>query len=179
MLISQRAFGRRIGVSQEAVRCAIKAGRISTIRGKIDPVAAERQWLKNTDQSKPRNRITGDPKHRRDPKRPAQPMDLGRSAARGGNGSSADYSKARAAREVYLAQLAKLDLERRLGNLMPTEEARRALSDSAGKTRDQLLALPERVATIIAAIDDAAEVQRILEEEIERICKEISGADGL
>ena len=47
----------------------------------------------------------------------------------------------------------------------------------ARKARDQLIALPERVAAILAATQDPAEVQRILEEEIERICQEIADAE--
>jgi len=38
---------------------------------KIDPVLADKQWQENTDQSKPRNRITGNPKHTRTPGEPS------------------------------------------------------------------------------------------------------------
>ncbi len=58
-LISQREYARRLGVSHVAVQRAVKAGRISTVNGKIDPAQAGQQWQENTDQSKPRNRITG------------------------------------------------------------------------------------------------------------------------
>jgi hypothetical protein len=47
----------------------------------------------------------------------------------------------------------------------------------ARKARDQLIALPERVAANLAATQEPAEVQRILEEEIERICQEIADAE--
>lgn len=179
VLITQRAYARRIGVSQEAVRCAIKAGRISTVRGKIDPAAADREWLANTDQSKPRNRIIGNPKHRRDPKAPPKPMDLGRPGPRGGNGSSPEYSVARAEREVIMTQLAKLQLGREAGKLVKAEDVKRAAFDFNRKIRDQLLALPERMIPLLSATQDPNEMRRIVVDELERVCRELSNADGV
>ena len=66
-LISQREYARQLGVSHVAVQRAVKTGRISTVDGKIDPAQADRQWQENTDQSKPRNRITGRPKQASQP----------------------------------------------------------------------------------------------------------------
>lgn len=177
-LISQREYARRRGVSHSAVQRAVKAGRISTVDGKIDPAQADREWRENTDQSKPRNRITGSPKQARVPGEPSEPMEFGAAdASHGGNGAATGYAKARAAREVYQAQLAKLDLDRRRGLLVRADEVRVGAFNMARKARDQLIALPERVAPILAATEDPAEVRRILEEEIERICQEIADAE--
>jgi hypothetical protein len=145
------------------------------VDGKIDPEQADRQWLENTDQSKPRNRITGSPKHARAPGEPPEPMDFGR--ADGGSSTASGYAKARAARELYQAQLAKLDLDERNGLLVRADEVRVTAFNMARKTRDQLIALPERVATTLAATSDPAEVQRLLEDEIERICEELTDAE--
>jgi hypothetical protein len=79
------------------------------------------------------------------------------------------YAKARAARELYQAQLVKLELDRQLGTLVRADEVKVAAFNSARKARDQLIALPNRVAAIIAATDDTEEVRRILDEEIEKI----------
>jgi hypothetical protein len=95
----------------------------------------------------------------------------------GGNGTASGYAKARAARELYQAQLAKLDLDRQRGILVRADEVKLGAFNMARKARDQLIALPERVAAILAATQDVAEVQRILEEEIERICQEIADAE--
>ncbi len=177
-LVSLREYARRRGISHVAVHKAIKAGRISTVDGKIDPAQADREWIENTDQSKPRNRVTGKPKQARRAGEPSEPMDLGGSEdAQGGNGTATGYAKARAARELYQAQLAKLELDRQRGVLIRADEVRVGAFNMARKARDQLIALPERVAAVLAATDDAAEVQRILEEEIERICQEIADAE--
>ncbi len=172
-LISQREYARRRGISHVAVQRAVKSGRISMVDGKIDPELADRQWRANTDQSKPRNRITGNPKHTRGVGEPPEPMDLGGEGSDSG-GTSSCYAKARAAREVYQAQLAKLELERARGVLVRADEVRAGAFAMARKARDQLIAVPERTAVILAATQDPAEVHRILEEEIERICQEIA-----
>jgi hypothetical protein len=40
------------------------------------------------------------------------------------------------------------------------------------------MALPKRMAATIAATEDAAEIHRILDEEIERICWNLSNGKG-
>jgi len=177
-LISQREYARRRGVTHVAVQRAVKAGRISTVNGKIDPALADQQWHENTDQSKPLNRITGNPKQSRPPGEPPEPMDMGGAdEIVGGPSTATGYAKARAARELYQAQLAKLELDRKRGTLVRADEVRLGAFNMARKARDQLLALPERLASVLAATEEPAEVQRILEEEIERICQEIADAE--
>jgi len=174
-LISQREYARRQGISHTAVQQAIASGRISTLHGKIDPAMADREWRRNTDQSKPRNRITGQPMHRRAPGEPPQPMRLiGAREPEGDDGTATGYTRARAARELYQAQIAKIELDRLRGSLVRADEVKLGAFNMARKARDQLIALPERVAAIIAATQDQGEVQRILEEEIERICHELA-----
>ena len=177
-LISQREYARRRGITHVAVQRAIKAGRISTVDGKIDSALADQEWQQNTDQSKPRNRITGDPKQTKAAGEPSEPMDLGATDETIGAPSTATgYAKARAARELYQAQLAKLELDRRRGALVPADEVRLGAFNMARKARDQLIALPERLAAVLAATEEPAEVRHILEEEIERICQEIADAE--
>jgi hypothetical protein len=169
-LISQREYARRRGISNVAVNRAVKAGRITLVDGKIDPDLADKEWAENTDPSTPKNRVTGKPRQTRNPDEASAPMDLG-----GETSPSTGYAKARAVREVYNAQNAKLDLDLKRGALVRADEVRIAAFSMARKTRDQLIALPERLSTLLAATEDAAEVHKILEEEIERICLEISG----
>jgi len=177
-LISQREYARRLGVSHVAVQRAVKTGRISAVDGKVDPAQADRQWQENTDQSKPRNRITGRPKQARTAGEPSEPMDMGGAdEAIGGTNTATGYAKARAARELYQAQLAKLELDRQRGTLIRADEVRIGAFNMARKARDQLIALPDRVAALLAATQEPAEVQRILEEEIERICQEVADAE--
>ena len=172
-LISQREYARRRSISNVAVNRAVKAGRITLVDGKIDPVLADRQWAENTDPSTPKNRVTGKPKQVRGKDEVSAPMDLGSPET----SPSTGYAKARAVREVYNAQNAKLDLDLKRGELVRADEVRIAAFSMARKTRDQLIALPERLSTLLAATEEASEVHKILEEEIERICLEIADAE--
>ena len=173
-LISQREYARRLGVSHTAVQVAIASGRISTIGGRIDRAVADRQWRENTDQSKPRNRITGAPRHRRRPDEPPRPVGIFATMdAEGDPAAVAGYARARAARELYQAQLAKIELDLRRGILVRADEVRLRAFGRARKARDLLIALPDRVAATVAATAEPAEVRRILEDEIEHICREI------
>ncbi len=151
-LVSQREYARRRGVSPMAVNRAIKAGRISTIEGKIDPEQADREWAEHTIvriAAKPKKKLVGD----------------------------TGYARSRAVRERYQARLARLDLQRQEGILVRANEVRAAVFDANRRTRDQLISLPERVAAILAATTDPAEIQRILDDEIERVCQELSNAE--
>jgi hypothetical protein len=171
-----------MGISHVAVQHAVKAGRIHTVMGKIDPAQADHEWLENTDQSKWRNRITGQPKGKRAPGAPSAPMDLqgpdkANGGTSGGNGT-ASYAEARTRRETANARLAELALEEKRKKLVSADEVELAAFQEARKVRDQLLALSERVAVILAATPDPAEVQRILDDEIDRICLEIAGGEA-
>lgn len=181
-LVSQREYSRIRGVSHSAVRKAIATGRISTSdgtsKGKIDPAVADREWAENTDLSTSRNSVAGAPKHRRAKDGPSLPMELdggngdgsGRSAGAGGTG----YARARAAREAALAQIAKLDLDERMGVLVRADEVKLAAFNAARKARDQLIAIPARLAPVLVAVETSAEIEALLDSEIERICKELS-----
>ena len=202
-LLTQTAFAKRIGVSRQAVQQAVAAGRISTVNGKIDPVKAEKEWEANTDQSKPRNRVTGKPKGRRDPKKPETPMDLdkkGRSRSRKKatakkgkskktstskkrhdeeeqNAGASTYAQARAAREVYNAKLAEIKLAKERGLLVDAKKVEAAAFSLARRTRDQLIAIPERLCARLASMTDPNEIRHILEDEIEQVCSELSNVD--
>jgi hypothetical protein len=101
----------------------------------------------------------------------------GAQESHGGNGSATGYAKARAARELYQAQLVKLELDRQRGTLVRADQVKVAAFNAARKARDQLIALPNRVAAILAATDETEEVRRILDEEIEKICLDLSGTE--
>jgi hypothetical protein len=170
------------GVSNVAVSKAVRAGRITLVRGKIDPKRADREWEENTDQSKPSNSVTGKPQTA-NPRRshrgvsPSKPMDLDEpDSPRRGNGSGEGYARARALREAYDARLRKLELDRQMGKIVDVEEVQLGVFNMTRKFRDEILAVPARISVILAAIQDPAELERILEEELERICQEL--ADG-
>jgi len=187
--LSIRGYARHRGVSHTAVRKALATGRIEAdAEGAIDPVAADAQWASSTNLSKPRNSVIGAPKQRRLPGAPSEPVatpDVG--AGETLNGSSAgdtarlvsSYAGSRAAREAYLARLAKLDFERKSGKLIDADEVRAQLFALGRRARDSLRGVPDRLAPILVGQTDAAVIHRMLTEEIERGLAELSKAPAI
>src|SRR5690349_4271553 len=81
--LSGRAYAKHRGVSEAAVRKAIKSQRLTREAGSIlhdgsiDPIAADAEWSQKTDTTKPLNSITGNPKHRKDPSGASVPIGAG------------------------------------------------------------------------------------------------------
>jgi hypothetical protein len=183
-----RGYARHRGVSHTAVRKALAAGRItSAAGGGIDPVIADQQWATSTNLSKPRNSVTGVPKKSRRPLAPSEPLGTSglESAA---DTSSADgsatrlvssYAASRAAREAYLARLAKLDFEERSGKLIDADQVRAQIFGLGRRLRDALMGLPDRLAPVLAGEMDQQQVHRILSEEIMICLAELSAAPPL
>ena len=183
-LMTIRAYARHRGVHHTSVLAAIRSGRITQrADGKIDSAQADRQWELRTDPTKPRNSVTGEPKHRRRPGAPPTP--IGSHAA--GNGSErgptehllSNYAAARALRETFLARKAKLDYEVAAGKKIDADEVRAAAYNSSSRAKDLLLAIPDRVAPILAGLTDAEEVHRELMKQIRPVCEELMRSAAL
>ena len=150
-LLTQAEYARRRGVSRQAVSKAVKKGRIPTVKGKIDPSVADREFEANADRQHTLKAASESP--------PAAP----------------NYSSSRAIREAFMANLARLDYQKRTGALVSAEEVKTAAFNTARKARDLLLALPDRLAPVLAGLDDPLECHRVMTEEIRRVCDELSG----
>lgn len=181
-LMSQRAYARHRNVTHRAVQKAIESGRIAGAieGGKINAYVADRLWADNTDESKPSNSVSGNPRHRRPDDSPPVPGAGAASNMEGGGaaGGGTAYTKARAVRETYAAKLARLEYEQKSGELVRRDEVKTSAFNAARKARDMLMTIPDRVAATLAATDDQGECHRILSEEIRRVCEELSNVGG-
>jgi hypothetical protein len=94
-------------------------------------------------------------------------------------GGALEYSRARAVRENYLARLAKIEYEERLGKLVSRDEMQVAAFNKFRTFRDGMLNIPDRVAAVIAAEADSAKVHAMLTTEIRKALLEFAdGANG-
>lgn len=180
--LSIRAYARRRGVSHTAVRKALASGRITAgDDGSIDPVLADTQWSTSTDLSKPLNSVSGVPKKRRAPGAVSDPIgsagwegSLGAPAEVGGPRLANSYAASRAAREAYLARLAKLEFEQKSAKLVDADEVRAQIFALGRRMRDTLLGIPDRLAPVLAGQADPAEIHRILSAELVASLAELS-----
>lgn len=157
-LLSQRGYARHRRCSLYAVQKAIRSGRIAeaVAGGKIDPARADALWIDNTHPAYIR---TAD-----------VPIETADEPSRSG------FRRARAAREIYLARLTKLSFDLRSGALISGEAVRLRVFNTARSARDMILAVPDRVAPLIPAADEA-EINRILRDEMLRVCAVLKGLD--
>jgi len=156
--MSGREYARHRGCSHVAVIKAIQSGRITAEGGLVDPEVADREWEANTDPT-------------RKPKKARSA-----SAVAAIPGRVPPFVESRAKRESYLADLAQLQFKERRGKLVSADDVRIAAFNAVRGARDMLLAIPDRLAPIIAAQTDAREVHAMLLGEIRRVCDELSNA---
>lgn len=194
-LMGVREYARHRGVSHVAVMKAVKAGRISNIDGKIDPVVADREWAQNTDTSRVKNSVTGDPHLKRDPEQAPAPMQekadrltpRATQAAPKGQAkepaeqapdtpqadvkASATYQQVRTARERYQALTAKLDYETRVGKLAPLDEIKVAWFQVVTLAKTKLLGVPSKSKSHIPSLSprDVDIIDRLIREALEEL----------
>lgn len=156
------------GGTDMAVRKAISTGRITVeADGSIDPAKADAQWLSGTDQAfqrTPEAQQLGVDRAREtlaaDERRavPAAAVEAVQQAVAGGEAAQdagmtggITYSKAKAAKEAIMAQLAQLRLKKERKLIVEREPARLDVYDLARQYRDHWVQLPARVAATLAA----------------------------
>lgn len=141
-LITQAEYARRRGVSREAVRKALATARVTGVpaNGKvmIDSAAADIEWARNTDA--------------RQQKRGA-PGQCETTQQRAMNAVQGQISSAPAGPTAALVRIANDALEYAAGVAM---------------LREALVSLPARLATQLAATNDASAVREALATEIRR-----------
>ena len=161
MNISQYAAHR--GVDRKAVRYALEAGRIcKSDDGTIDSEQADIDWAENTDPQKSAN---GKVRHKdgEEPPPPPSPSDQMKA------NTQALYMKARASREMHQSELARLDYEKRKGNLVPRLEANLWIANYFAMIRNACEQIPHRLSGQLAAETETDVVFEMLEQEIRSV----------
>ena len=174
MGVSLRAYARMRGCSLTAVQKAIASKRITTLPdGTIDPERANQEWAKNT--------FAGQTIGRK-PTAPAPPR--GGSAQppvipQAGEVSSdpvAAYLRARAVNETFKAKVSQLEYEERTGKLILAVRASEYAATFSAIVKDGLMAMPDRLAPMLAAVDDEKAIHRMLAAEVSVLLRKVSKA---
>jgi hypothetical protein len=173
MGLSIRAYARQRGVSDMAVRKAIKSGRIpKEPDGSIDPVKADAAWDRNSNPAQQHKPLQAPKPQLQQPikpsvkplvQQPSSPKTVG-----------PDFQTSRAVKETYAAKMAKLDFEERTKGLISADEVRVSAFNLARRVRDRLLLIPHRLAAILAAEMDADKVEKLLEDELRKALEELT-----
>ena len=194
--LSIRGYARHRGVSHTAVRKALSTGRIHVdSKGTIDPALADEEWATSTNLSKPRNSVTGDPQpaaprprpqaQHRTPERPRyspEPAHAEPGSTHASSGAGrlvGSYADSRAARELFLARLAKLEFEERSGKHVDADKVRAQTFALGRRLRDAILAMPDRLAPVLVGQSEPAVIHRLLTEDIVACLGELSSAPAI
>src|ERR1051325_5076346 len=147
-LVSRRKFARDNNVSVEAICKHVRAGRLPSTNGKIDPAIAQPIWDRIKDPGragKRRNKPTAQKGSSAGIPEPVAP------SSDSSHGQSRSYDDARTRREYLRAEREAIELEKLKGTLVAADEIREAQEQIARDVRDHLMNLPSRCAPEIAA----------------------------
>jgi hypothetical protein len=168
MGISLRAYARLRGCSLTAVQKAIAAKRITPLPdGKIDPERANQEWERNT--------LASQPTPKANPRASDRLPPVNESGTVAGDPVSA-YLRARAVKESFAARTAQLEYEERSGKLIPSLRVSEYAATFSAIVKDGLMAMPDRLAPMLAALDDEKAIHRMLTSEVNSLLRKVSKA---
>jgi P27 family predicted phage terminase small subunit len=182
--MSLQAYGKRRGVSHEAVRKAVEVGRLAAsvvmVAGKpkiADPELADREWAAHT-----RPRVDRPDLGAAGVSGAVVAEGAAAGAVAGGQGEIS-YNEARRLREIELWREARvrresgeLELAKRRGELVDVAEARAAVIEEYSVVKTRLLGLPARVKQRLPHV--AAEDVRVIDELVREALEELAGDGG-
>lgn len=154
-------YARQKGITHDAVRKAIKAGRLKEClvtnekgRLRLVPDVADREWQANTQH----HRKPGPQPVAGAADLPADDSDL--------LDDIPNFNVSRAKREAYQAELARLEYEEKQGTLVNAEAVKKESFRVARLVRDAMLNIPDRIAAELASDTDTFSVHKRLTDEI-------------
>lgn len=155
-LITPAEYAKHRGQSKAAVSKAIKAGRISLIDGKIDPVAADAQWARNSrvragSGKPPAGLVTG-------------PL-VGGGEESGAKPGGDDYWVSRSRREAADAGMAEIELAEKAGQVIQVKAVEAVWSSACAAMREHLLQVRSRLAPMLAVESDPFVIDQMLDAE--------------
>ena len=169
MVISLRAYARMRGCSLPAVQKAIASKRITTLPdGSIDPERANQEWARNTFAGQTVNRTAAAA-----PKERVSPMPEPPAAA---GDPVAQYLRARAVKTSFEARTAQLEYEERAGKLIQAVRASEYAASFSAIVKDHLQARADRLAPMLAAVNDEKAIHRLLKNDDEAVLRKVSKA---
>lgn len=167
--VGVRELAQVRGVTHPAVLRAEASGRISRRGpdGKFDLERSMREWDGATDTTKPRNSVTGDPKHRKG--EPEVPR-IG-AASDEQVQLNVQTQQSRAIREHYAALREKMAYEREVGKLVDADELRPALFEVLTVATNTMRTVSSRIVPSLPGGTDpptAAKMKKAIDTEMEK-----------
>lgn len=142
-LISQAEWARKHGFSRQYANQLIKEGTLKSVEGKIDEEQGDMALAAIRDLSKTEKRSS------------QESTEL-----------STLLLKTRIKNEMERGKLLEARAKVEIGELIAVDEVKQAAFNKARIVRDNLLNIPDRVANLLASVDDASKIHELLSQEI-------------
>lgn len=142
-LISQAEWARKHGFSRQYANQLVKEGTLKAVEGKIDEEQADMALAAIRDLSKTEKRSS------------QESTEL-----------STLLLKTRIKNEMERGKLLEARAKVEIGELIAVDEFKQAAFNKARIVRDNLLNIPDRVANLLASVDDASKIHELLSQEI-------------
>lgn len=149
-LVTQAEYARIHNFSKAYISKLIKKGKLQLVDGRIDEELAD-EILCLSDRAA---KIDDDSENTQDLHK--------------------RYLKARLKSEENRARILELEREEKEKNLIPSELIKKDAYEQARIVREKLLAIPDRVATLILGLSTAAEIHEVLSKEIRQALEELA-----
>jgi hypothetical protein len=157
-LISQSEWARRQGFSKQYAAKLIKQGKITLIDGMIDEYTANAELENYRNIHLPKQRKSQGTYFVRDDMHQL-------------------LMKTKLKNEIEKGKLLEARVKAETGELVPIDEVKKALFSKARIVRDGIFSIADRISSLLASIDDAAEIHEILMKEFRTVLEELSRDD--
>lgn len=89
--------------------------------------------------------------------------------------AGASLNEVKIFKELYLGKMAQLEYRRKSGELVERSEVEREAYEAAAKVKASFLSMPHRLASRFAGMNDAREIEAVLEDEFRHALESLSG----
>ena len=172
MLVSQAEYARQRGVSRQYIGQMVSKGVIELKNKKVDPTQADKALASVREPARPERRS----QTKTDPAPTLVSLPSETPQLPQGGDLSTLLLKTRIKSEVEKAKLLEIKARAEAGKYVDADEVKVAAFNRARVVRDSLLNIPERLAAVLAAEEDASRVHALLHAEIRSALEDLSGA---
>jgi hypothetical protein len=86
------------------------------------------------------------------------------------------YLRSRAVNETFKAKISQLEYEERSRKLIPAARASEYAATFSAIVKDALMSMPDRLAPMLAAVDEEKAIHRMLHAEVTAVLKKVNKA---
>lgn len=172
--LTQAQLARVVGVTRQQIHKLCVRGILKLdAEGRIDEDEAKATILAQHNPAHAATRSTAAARlQASEPAADQQPDEPPQAASQDSAGGMS-FQIARTLREKYAALIAKVEYEEAVGLLVPKKDVDRQAFELARQAQQSLLAIPDRMAPVLAAESDQHRVHTLLTNEIHRAMAEV------